>query len=98
MNPLYGDIDPYWMALAGIDEALRNLICVGGRAGPHRHAGQLLLGQLQRAGAPGQPGAGGPGLLRRRDGVTAPFISGKDSLNNEFVCEDGTVIASRRRC
>jgi phosphoribosylformylglycinamidine synthase len=23
----------------------------------------------------------------------APFISGKDSLNNEFVCEDGTVIA-----
>jgi len=22
----------------------------------------------------------------------APFISGKDSLNNEFVCEDGTVI------
>ncbi|MHC4867607.1 MAG: phosphoribosylformylglycinamidine synthase subunit PurS, partial [Planctomycetota bacterium] len=32
MNPVYGDIDPYWMALAGIDEAIRNLICVGGRA------------------------------------------------------------------
>jgi phosphoribosylformylglycinamidine synthase len=32
MNPLYGDIDPYWMALSGIDEAVRNLICVGGRA------------------------------------------------------------------
>ncbi|MHC4509279.1 MAG: AIR synthase related protein, partial [Planctomycetota bacterium] len=32
MNPLYGDIDPYWMALAGIDEAIRNLVCVGGRA------------------------------------------------------------------
>ncbi|MHC4658632.1 MAG: phosphoribosylformylglycinamidine synthase subunit PurS [Planctomycetota bacterium] len=32
MNPLYGDIDPYWMAVAGIDEAIRNLICVGGRA------------------------------------------------------------------
>ncbi|MHC4105583.1 MAG: AIR synthase-related protein, partial [Planctomycetota bacterium] len=31
MNPLYGDIDPYWMALAGIDEAVRNLTCVGGR-------------------------------------------------------------------
>ncbi|GAG11226.1 unnamed protein product, partial [marine sediment metagenome] len=31
MNPLYGDIDPYWMAMAGIDEAIRNLICVGGR-------------------------------------------------------------------
>ncbi|MCK4997931.1 MAG: hypothetical protein KAS23_00300, partial [Anaerohalosphaera sp.] len=31
MNPMYGDIDPYWMAMAGIDEAIRNLICVGGR-------------------------------------------------------------------
>ncbi|MHC4720323.1 MAG: phosphoribosylformylglycinamidine synthase subunit PurS, partial [Planctomycetota bacterium] len=32
MNPLYGDLDPYWMAIAGIDEAVRNLICVGARA------------------------------------------------------------------
>jgi phosphoribosylformylglycinamidine synthase len=26
-------------------------------------------------------------------GYSVPFISGKDSLNNEFVCEDGSVIA-----
>ena len=27
--PRYGDIDPYHMALCGIDEALRNIVCVG---------------------------------------------------------------------
>jgi phosphoribosylformylglycinamidine synthase len=26
-------------------------------------------------------------------GFDAPFVSGKDSLNNEFVCQDGTVIS-----
>ena len=29
-NPAYGDQDPYWMAAAAIDEALRNLVAVGG--------------------------------------------------------------------
>ena len=31
MNPCYGDIDPYWMALSGIDETIRNLVCVGAK-------------------------------------------------------------------
>lgn len=30
INPKYSDIDPYWMAASAIDEALRNLIAVGG--------------------------------------------------------------------
>ncbi len=93
MNPIYGDIDPYWMALSGIDEAVRNLICVGGR--PDRIA--LLdnycwgdctkpetLGPLVRASQACYDGAMAFG---------APFISGKDSLNNEFACEDGTQIS-----
>ena len=36
LNPDYGRIDPYWMALACVDEALRNLTCVG--ADPARAA------------------------------------------------------------
>ena len=36
LNPEYGRIDPYWMALAAVDEALRNLTCVG--ADPSRAA------------------------------------------------------------
>ena len=31
INPSYADIDPYWMAASAIDEALRQVTCVGGR-------------------------------------------------------------------
>ena len=92
MNPLYGDIDPYWMALAGIDEAIRNLICVGGRVDRIALLDNFcwadcdqpeILGTLVRAAQACYDGA---------MAFQAPFISGKDSLHNEFVCEDGTVI------
>jgi len=92
MNPLYGDIDPYWMALAGIDEAIRNLVCVGAR--PDRIAlldnfcwGNCakpdVFGSLVRAAQACYDGAMAFG---------APFVSGKDSLNNEFACADGSTI------
>jgi len=92
MNPLYGDIDPYWMALAGIDEAVRNLVCVGGRVDRialldnfcwARCTDPEVLGSLVRAAQACYDGA---------IAYQAPFISGKDSLNNEFVCEDGSLI------
>ena len=93
LNPLYGDIDPYWMALAGIDEAIRNIICVGAR--PDRVAlldnfcwadckKEQTLGSLVRAAQACFDGAVALG---------APFISGKDSLNNNFICDDGTEIS-----
>mgnify|MGYP001043210609 CR=1 FL=1 len=92
MNPLYGDIDPYWMALAGIDEAIRNLMCVGGRADRIALLDNFCWGNCTK------PERFGP-LVRAAqacyDGAMAfeaPFISGKDSLNNEFACEDGTTI------
>jgi len=93
MNPLYGDIDPYWMALAGIDEAIRNLICVGGRVDRIALLDNFCWGNCTK------PETLGP-LVRAAqacyDGAMAfeaPFISGKDSLNNEFACEDGTHIS-----
>ncbi|MCH7557833.1 MAG: phosphoribosylformylglycinamidine synthase subunit PurL [Planctomycetes bacterium] len=93
MNPLYGDIDPYWMALAGIDEAIRNLICVGGRVDRIALLDNFCWGNCTK------PETLGP-LVRAAqacyDGAMAfeaPFISGKDSLNNEFACEDGTRIS-----
>ncbi|MBN2456527.1 MAG: phosphoribosylformylglycinamidine synthase subunit PurL [Sedimentisphaerales bacterium] len=93
MNPLYGDIDPYWMGLAGIDEAIRNLICVGGRADRIALLDNFSWGNCTK------PETLGP-LVRAAqacyDGAMAfqaPFISGKDSLNNEFSCEDGTQIS-----
>jgi len=93
MNPLYGDIDPYWMALAGIEEAIRNLVCVGGRPDRIALLDNFCWGDCTR------PETLGP-LVRAAqacyDGAMAfeaPFISGKDSLNNEFACEDGTQIS-----
>jgi phosphoribosylformylglycinamidine synthase len=93
MNPLYGDIDPYWMAMAGIDEAIRNLICVGGKADRIALLDNFCWGDCTK------PETLGP-LVRASqacyDGAMAfeaPFISGKDSLNNEFSCEDGTQIS-----
>lgn len=88
MNPLYGDLDPYLMAASSIDEALRNVVAVGGDPD---HTGILdnfcwgytdrpeTLGSLVRA------------ALACRDISLAfgtPFISGKDSLNNEFSYTD----------
>ena len=84
MNPYYGDIDPYHMAASGIDEAVRNCVAVG--ADPNRIAildnfcwgftdREETLGSLVRA------------ALACQDIAVAyktPFISGKDSLNNEF--------------
>jgi phosphoribosylformylglycinamidine synthase len=94
MNPLYGDIDPYWMALAGIDEAIRNLVCVGARFDRIALLDNFCWGDCNK-----RPETFGS-LVRAAqacyDGAMAfgtPFISGKDSLNNEFVCEDGTTIA-----
>jgi len=93
MNPLYGDIDPYWMALAGIDEAIRNIICVGGRFDRIALLDNFCWGNCRK------PETFGP-LVRAAqacyDGAMAygtPFISGKDSLNNEFSCEDGHQIS-----
>jgi phosphoribosylformylglycinamidine synthase len=84
INPRYGSIDPYWMALAACDEALRNIVAVG--ADPYRTA---LLDNFCW-GDPREPDRLA-GLVRAAAGCrdvaqvwSTPFISGKDSLNNEY--------------
>ncbi len=84
--------DPYVMALAAIDECVRNLVCVG--ADPAR------IAILDNFCWPGCDDAERLGALVRAaegcyDGAKAyrtPFISGKDSLNNQFQAEDGRTI------
>jgi phosphoribosylformylglycinamidine synthase II len=84
MNPKYGDIDPYHMAASVIDEALRNIVAVGGN--PQKTA---LLDNFcwGNTGNPQQLGA----IVRAAQACydiahiyETPFISGKDSLNNEY--------------
>ena len=93
MNPLYGDIDPYWMALAGIDEAIRNLICVGARTDRIALLDNFCWGNCSRAETFGSLVRAAQACYDGAMAFESPFISGKDSLNNEFSCEDGTKIA-----
>ncbi len=91
MNPAI--TDPYDMAIASIDEAIRNAVCVG--ANPDQMAmldnfcwpscdDEETMGTLVRA------------CEACRDAALAfgvPFISGKDSLHNQFTnSETGEVI------
>jgi phosphoribosylformylglycinamidine synthase II len=89
INPHYADIDPYWMAAAAIDEAVRNVVAVG--ADPKRTAilDNFCWGNVND---PAVLGA----LVRTaeacRDVAIAfgtPFISGKDSLNNTYTGKTG---------
>jgi phosphoribosylformylglycinamidine synthase II len=84
MYPSYGDIDTYWMAAASIDTAVRNAVAAGGSMeklaildnfcwcdsnNPER------LGQLREAARACYDFAVAYGT---------PFISGKDSMFNDF--------------
>lgn len=85
LNPHYSRWDPYWMAASVLDEAVRNLVAVGARidrisildnfcgGNPTRPE---ILGELVRASQACHDIALAYGL---------PFVSGKDSLFNEFV-------------
>ena len=84
INFRYGLIDPYWMAASCIDEALRQIIAVGGSLQ------RIALLDNFCWGNPDKPDRLG-GLVRAALGcydtaraMGVPFISGKDSLNNEY--------------
>lgn len=89
INQEFGKLDPYQMAVNVIDEALRNLTAVG--ADPAQTA---ILDNFCW-GDPLNPGTMGDlvqATLGCRDGAIAyqtPFISGKDSFNNEYIGVDG---------
>ncbi len=84
--------DPYAMTLAAIDECVRNLVCTG--TDPDRIAildnfcwpscgKEENLGSLVRAAHACYDGA---------KAYRTPFVSGKDSLNNQFTTETGETI------
>jgi phosphoribosylformylglycinamidine synthase len=87
--PPYSEIDPYRMACAGIDTAIRGLVALG----IHPAAIAILdnfcwcssdeperLGQLKRAAF---------GCYDTAKAFGTPFISGKDSMFNDFSGFDG---------
>jgi len=93
LNPCYGDIDPYRMVLAGIDEAVRNLVCVGGRTDRIALLDNFCWGNCTKPQTFGTLVRAAQACYDGAIAFDAPFISGKDSLNNEFSCADGTSIS-----
>jgi len=93
INPAYGALDPYAMAWAAVDEALRN--CVAAGADPDQVAllDNFCWGNCNRPTTFGTLVRAAQACYDGAMGFGTPFISGKDSLNNEFVCEDGRVIS-----
>jgi phosphoribosylformylglycinamidine synthase len=84
MNPCYGDLDTYHMAASGIDEAVRNCVAVG--ADPERIAilDNFCWGNTDRPETLGSLVRAARACYDVSVGLGTPFISGKDSLNNEF--------------
>lgn len=88
MNPWFGLHDPERMALAAIDEAMRNVVAVG--ADPDRVAllDNFSWGDPRRERTLGDLVAAVDGCVAGAEAFAAPFVSGKDSLNNEFTGAD----------
>jgi phosphoribosylformylglycinamidine synthase len=89
MNPWYGLHDPEAMAYAAVDEAMRNVVAVG--ADPDRVAllDTFSWGDPRRASTLGDLVAAVDGCCAAAMAYQAPFVSGKDSLNNEYTGADG---------
>jgi phosphoribosylformylglycinamidine synthase len=90
--PQYSDIDPYWMAMAAIDEAVRNVVAVGGAPGRIAILDNFCWGNCDKPDRLGGLVRAGQGCYDAAMAYGTPFISGKDSLNNEFVTENGETI------
>ena len=82
--PARTDDDPYAMAVAAVDEAMRNVVCVGGD--PKRTAvlDNFCWGNCENPNTLGALVRACQGAHDAAMAYRVPFISGKDSLNNEF--------------
>jgi len=87
INPRYGKLDPYAMAGCVIDEAIRNCVAVG--ADPERIAllDNFCWGNTERPETLGSLVRAAQGCHDLAIQYGTPFISGKDSLYNEYTHE-----------
>ena len=89
VNPWYGEIDPERMALAVVDEAIRNVVAVGADPDQIALLDNFSWGDPRRPETLGSLVAAVKGCCDASMVHRAPFVSGKDSLNNEYLGSDG---------
>ena len=84
INPRPGMIDPYWMAVGNIDEAVRNAVAVGGDPDHTAILDNFCWGNPRLPDRLGTLVRAAKGCYYGAVSFGTPFISGKDSLNNEY--------------
>jgi len=84
INPLYSDIDAYAMACSSIDEAVRNAVAVGADFSSIALLDNFSWGNPEKEKELGSLVRACMGCADSATGLGLPFISGKDSLYNEY--------------
>jgi phosphoribosylformylglycinamidine synthase len=92
INPKYGQVSPYWMAASAIDEALRQIIAVGGNLKQVALLDNFCWGDTRKPEMLGALVEAAQACYDMAKVYETPFVSGKDSLYNEFEYE-GKIIA-----
>ncbi|HUU62487.1 MAG TPA: phosphoribosylformylglycinamidine synthase subunit PurL [Dehalococcoidia bacterium] len=91
INPKYGDIDPYWMAASAIDEALRQIVAVGGSLRRVALLDNFCWGNPEKPDRLGSLVRAAQACYDMAIAYETPFISGKDSLYNEYETKKGSI-------
>ncbi len=100
INPRYGMIDPYWMAASCIDEAVRQIVSVGGDVSRIAILDNFCWGNPDKPDRLGSLVRCAEGCYKIALDYGVPFISGKDSLYNEYtqgkksIAIPGTILIS----
>jgi phosphoribosylformylglycinamidine synthase subunit PurSL len=89
INPEYGKLDAYQMSINVMDEALRNAVAVGADPGHTAALDNFCWGDPLKPHILGELVAAANGCKDAAVAYQMPFISGKDSFNNEYLGTDG---------
>ncbi|MBF0489981.1 MAG: phosphoribosylformylglycinamidine synthase subunit PurL [Candidatus Omnitrophica bacterium] len=85
INIRFGMIDPLWMAASCIDEAIRQIIAVGGTLDRIALLDNFCWGNPDKEDRLGSLVRCAQGCYQAAKAFGTPFISGKDSLYNEYA-------------
>ncbi|MBU1125001.1 MAG: phosphoribosylformylglycinamidine synthase subunit PurL [Candidatus Omnitrophica bacterium] len=91
INFRFGFIDPYWMAASVIEEALRQIVAVGGSLERVAILDNFCWGNPDKPDRLGSLVRASYGCYDAAKAFGVPFISGKDSLNNEFTVKGKSI-------
>ena len=91
INPGYGRFDAYNMAVSVVDEALRNLVATGGDITKAAMLDNFCLSSPERKEVLGDLVLSARGCYDAAMAFGVPFISGKDSLYNEWADNEGKI-------